>query len=202
MKKLISFITAIAACVSLTACSSTPENSDIFAEVELVRTGMANRMVIEDLEKLEKYNEIAVVGEFIDDPVSDITYEYSAYFGKDIITFFESRNTIEVKQVLKGDVNVGDELTLGQYCGIEDGKLYTISDLTPMQKGDEWVFFLHKVDTNLYWCIGDSAARYPTKTSAARNSRLAFADSWQLGVYDEADFRQDIYNEIVEKYDV
>lgn len=136
MKKLISIISAFAACVSLTACSNTPESSDMFSNVEVVRTGSANRLVIDNLEKLEKYNEIAVVGEFIDDPVSDITYEYSAYFGKDIITFFESRNTIEVKQVLKGDVNVADELTIGQYCGIENGKLYTTSDrLSPPPAG-------------------------------------------------------------------
>ncbi len=202
MKKLISIIAALAACVLLTACNGTTEKN-AFSDLELVRTGMSDRIVIDDLDALEKFNEIAVVGEFINDAETDVTYEYSAHFEKDIITDIRSYNTIKVTNVLRGDINVGDELTIGQRYGVAEGKLITFSDLTPMQKGDEWIFFLRKeTNADIYWCCGDSDARFPTKISASRNSRLAFADSWQLGVYDEADFRQDIYDEIVEKYDV
>ncbi len=203
MKKLISVFAAIAACITLTACNGTPETSNAFSDLELVRTGMSDRIVIEYLQTLEEYNDIAVVGEFIGNSESDITYTYSEHFGKDIITDVRSYNTIKVTNVLRGDVSVGDELTIGQSYGVADGKLITFSDLTPMVKGDEWIFFLNKEpDADIYWCCGDSDARYPTKNSAAHNGRLAFADSCQLGVYDEEDFNRDIYNEIVEKYDV
>ncbi len=203
MKKLLSIIAALAACVSLTACSKSPESSSVFAGVELVRTGFLDRMVVSDLKELEDNCDIAVVGKFIDDPVSDIKYQYSAYFDKNIISFAKSYNTIEVKEVLIGDVNVGDTLKIAQLDGIADGMLFTWSDLTPMQKGDEWIFFLDKdYKDDYYWVTCDSDGRYPTKNSASQNSRLAFADSWKLGVYDKADFKQDIYNEIVEKYDV
>ncbi len=203
MKKLISIIAALASCVSLAACSKSPESSGVFAGVELVRTGMADRIVADNLEELEKYSDIAVVGKFIDDAVSDNTYTYSDYFEKEILTFPRSYNTIEVKQVLMGDVKIGDKLVIEQLYGIDDVTLYSVSDLTPMVKGDEWIFFLCKdTDSDICGYTADSDSRFPTKISASRNSRLAFADSWQLGVYDEADFRQDIYNEIVEKYDV
>ena len=41
-----------------------------------------------------------------------------------------------------GSVNVGERLTTLQDSGIIDGKFYSFSDLTPMIKSDEWVFFL------------------------------------------------------------
>lgn len=210
MKKLISIIMAAATCVTLTACSGTPTSessdkaSDPLEGVEFVKTGEADRRVAGSLEDLEKYSDIAVVGEFIEDDVPKLTYRYSEHFGKDIISSFESYNTIEVKKVLMGDVNVGDKLTIAQYYAIDNGKLYTISELTPMIKGDEWIFFLSKQDdADIYWCTCDSDGRYPTKNSAAQNSRItSVAPEYQLGVYNEWTFKRNIYNEIVEKYDV
>ncbi len=207
MKKLISVFAAIMACVILTACSETPKSSEekpvAFAGIELTRTGIVDRITADTLEELEKYSDIAVVGEVIDDSVSDNAYNWSGYFGKEILTLPRSYNTIKVKQVLMGDVNVGDELKIEQLCGIDNGVLYSVSDLTPMVKGDEWVFFLlQDPDSGICGYTADCDARYPTKNSAAINSRLAFTDSYQLGVYDEANFNRNVYNEIVEKYDV
>lgn len=207
MKKLLSIITALAACASLTACSGTPKGSEekpvAFEGIELARTGMVDRVVPDDLEDLEKYSDVAVVGEVIGDMVSDNSYMYSAYFGKEILTFPRSYTTIKVKQVLMGDVNIGDELSIEQLCGIDDGVLYSISDLTPLVKGDEWVFFLcGGRESNVYGCVADCDSRYPTKNSAAKNSRMSFAPEYQLGVYDEKNFNEKVYNEIVEKYDV
>ncbi len=198
---------SIAAYAARTSYSSKPETSNMYADMELVSPGMVDRRTADHLEELEKYSDIAVVGEFIDDSVSDIEYEYSDFFGKDIITLARSYNVIEVKQVLMGDVKVGDKLTVTQLEGSVDGKMYSWSELTPMTKGDEWIFFLDRDDKDHYWVTCDSDGRFPTKNSAEKNRRMTFKnvdfpDSYQLGVYDKQSFNQSIYDEIVEKYDV
>lgn len=111
MKKLISIITICAACLSFTACTTEVQSSEgEFSKLELVRSGMTDRIPMNDLEMLEDFSHIAVVGKFVGDTVQDIEYEYSNFFEKDIITDVMSENTIEVSRVLMGDVNVGDEL--------------------------------------------------------------------------------------------
>lgn len=207
MKKIISVIAALAVCVSLTACGSTSEAPDIYSDLELARTGCMDRIMPESLEELESYCDAVVIGEYIDDSVSDITYEYRAFFDKEVVVDIKSYNTIEVKQVLMGDVNVGDKLSTLQDSGVVDGKFYSFSELTPMIKGDEWIFFLAKDDNDLYWVMCDSDGRYPTKNSAESNRRVTFknaalSDSYQLGVFDKESFNRSIYDEIVEKYDV
>lgn len=198
---------SIAVYAARTAYNGKPETSNIYSDMELVKPGMADRRTANDLEELKKYSDIAVVGEFIDNSVSDIKYEYSDFFKKDIITFVRSYNVIEVKQVLMGDVKVGDKLTVTQLEGSVDGKMYSWSELTPMTKGDEWIFFLNWDDKGYYWVTCDSDGRYPTKNSAEKNRRITFrnvdfSENYQLGVYDKQSFNQSIYDEIVEKYDV
>lgn len=207
MKKIISVIAALAACVSLTACGGTSKAPDIYSDLELARTGCMNRVCPNSLEELESYCDVVVVGEYVEDSVSDITYEYRAFFGKEIITDIRSYNTIEVKQVLMGDVNVGDKLKTLQDSGVADGKFYSFSELTPMIKGDEWIFFLAKDEKDIYWVMCDSDGRYPTKNSAENNRRVMFknaalSDCYQLGVFDKESFNRSLYDEIVEKYDV
>lgn len=204
MKKFILIIVVCSFCTILTACSKVKEGSsgNLFAELEFVRVGETDRVGFNDLKSLEESVDLAVVGEFVADAEQDIFYDYDGYLGKNIVTNVVSYNTIEVTRVLKGDVNVGDNLKIGQYYGIVDGDLITFSDLTPMQKGDEWVFFLRKQrDADIYWCYGDSDARYPTKKSV-NNEPMPFSDSPDLGVYDNENFNRDIYNEILEKYDI
>lgn len=202
MKKLISIITLLAACITLTACAQSADNlDDGFSNLELVNPGMTDRLPIDDLEMLEDWSHIAVVGKFVGDTVQDIEYMYDSYFEKDIIVDVMSENTIEVSRVLMGDVNVGDELRIVQRYAVVDGQLITFSDLTPMQKGDEWVFFLRNVqDTDKYICSAENQSRFPV--SGAENNPMALSDAPELGVYEEAHFDRVLYNEIVEKYGI
>lgn len=211
MKKIISIIAICAACVMLTACNRVSENindpeitekTTEFDNLKLIRPGMSDRIVFHNLDSLEDFSEIAVVGRFTGDAEQNITYEYSAYFEKDIVTDVVSYNNIEVTRVLFGDVNVGDNLKIGQYYGVTDGQLISFDELTPMQNGDEWVFFLRyepEIEDS-YWCCGDSDGRYPVKS--ADNAPMPLSDSPDLGVYNEENFNRDIYNEIVDKYDI
>lgn len=201
MKKIIAMISVLAACAALTACNKAPENSYGFDNIKLVRTGFANRRVFEDLDALEDHVDLMVVGKFIDDSEQNERYRYSEFFGKDILYFVTSKNTIEVEKVLIGNANIGDTLQIVQEYGIVDGDLVTFSDLTPMQKGDEWLFFLTKdSDSDVYYCAGDSDGRYPIPS--AENAPMPLSDSSDLGVYSEQNFQRDIYNEILEKYDI
>lgn len=211
MKRITTIIAAFAACAALTACSSTPQNSDVsvsqntdtFAGLKLKRAGITDRVVFNTLDELERSSHIAVVGTFINDAEQEVDYEYDPYFKKDIIVDINSTNTIEVTKVLMGDVNVGDKLSIDQNYGIVNGELISFSELTPMQKGDEWVFFLRKVaKSDHYVCTAESDSRFPTKSSASKNGIMPLAEGAELGVYDEADFNNYIYEEIVEKYDV
>lgn len=117
MKKLISIIVTFAICSIFTACDTVTDFSEEmespfeFEELKLVRTGIYDRVVFDDLNMLEDYVDIAVVGEFIADTEQEITYGYSDHFKKEIVTDIVSYNTIEVKKVLMGDVNVGDNLS-------------------------------------------------------------------------------------------
>jgi hypothetical protein len=73
--------------------------------------------------------------------------------------------------VLQGDVQVGDIVTVVQRYAFEEGRfdngdgrnaLVTFSGMTPMNKGDKWIYFLGYDETvDAYWTRGDSAGRYP-----------------------------------------
>lgn len=65
---------------------------------------------------------------------------------------------------MKGDARKGDRLPISQSYGIleEEQCLITYSGLTPMEKGERWIFFLLKDDlSDMYWCNGDSDGIYP-----------------------------------------
>ena len=207
MKKIILITVICSLCAMLTACSnvtessgSSAENSNMYADIKCVRGAEPDRVVFDDLESLEKEVDVIVVGEFIADSEQEVTSDYDEGFGKNIVTWVTSYNTIEVKKVLKGDVSVGDNLKIGQYYAVVDGDLITFSDLTPMQKGDKWLFFLKGYEDGDYWCWGDSDARYPVPNT--ENAPMPFTDDHNLGVFSENDFNWNIYNEILEKYDI
>lgn len=195
MKKLISVIAALALCASLTACSKAPEN-DKFAGLKFVDASETmNRLRFDTLESLENGADIAVVGQFINDSVQTVDYDSGLF------TDITSSNTLKVTKVLFGDVEVGDELNIKQSYGILDGELISFSKLTPMQKDDEWIFFLKLASDNSYWCAGDSDGRYPTKNSS-ENGIMSLSEAPELGVYNESEFKRAIYDEIVEKYGI
>ena len=203
MKKIISvIITCIICILTLTACNSESGGGyDDFSGLELVRLGMGDRAVYDRLDNLERASTVVVVGTFVEDAVQKADYQYNSYFNKDILVNVRSDNTIEVSKVLKGDVAVGDRLTVIQGYAVVDDRLVSESDLTPMVKGDTWIFFLKKSSkSDVFWCTGDSDGRYPVPGS--KNRTLAISEYSDLGVYDEQNFKSEIYSEILEKYDI
>lgn len=203
MKKIIKSILTGAVLLSLlTACNiANTEQSVDYSKLEFVQLEQ-NRIVFDSLSELEEASDIIVVGEIIDDPVTESETVYNEYFEKDFFSNITSYSTIEVKQVLSGDVKVGDKIKIAQYCGVLENQFITFSEMTPMLKGDTWIFFLMpSYDTNdIYWCTGDSDGRYPLKNTTYISTGLTA--NKDLGVYRRDDFKDNIYNDLIEKYDL
>ncbi|MBD5103544.1 MAG: hypothetical protein HDT47_01620 [Ruminococcaceae bacterium] len=185
--------------ILFTSCG-TAENTEEFSDLRLVKWGEGNRLEFFDLESLERCSEIVVVGTFIDDATQNVKYKYDDFFGKEILFTVKSLNTIEVTKAFKGDVDVGDTLQVAQEYAIVEDRLVTDSSLTPMMKGDTWLFFLNKGNRDFCFCTSDSDGRYPVKDFTY--TRIALTENEDLGVYDKEDFKEEIYNEILEKYDL
>lgn len=204
MKKIISVLLAGILCslctLTLASCNeSNSEHSEEFSGLEFQKFDEGNRIIYKNLENLENDSDLIVVGTFIGDAKQEEVYTYESHFEKEILSFVVSQNNIEISKVIKGDVSVGDEIVLKQLYGVIDDQFMTDSNLTPMLKEDTWLFFLSKNNDGAYYCTGDNDGRYPLKNFSYR--RIALTDNEDLGVYNKEDFREDIYSEILEKYD-
>ncbi len=202
MKKIFFILLTGLLCTAiLTSCSGeTITNAEEeFSGLELVEWGEGNSLSYFDLEDIEKDSDIIAIGKFTGDAVREEVYQYDDHFQKDILTFVKSKNAVEILKVFSGGIKVGDDVTVTQYYGAYETELVTDSKLTPMLKDDTWLFFLTQKDDGTYYCTGDNAGRYPLKNANYR--KIALTDNEDFGVYHKEDFREDIYTEILDKYD-
>lgn len=203
MKKYIkSILAGITSLCFLSACSTTEKVQETdYSKLEFVQLEQ-NRITFDELSALEEASAMIIVGEIIDDPLTESETGYSEYFGKEIFDNIISYNKIKVKQVISGDVEVGDEVRIAQYCGVFEDQFITFSEMTPMLKGDTWIFFLKEssLTDRLYWCTGDSDGRYPLKGTTYQRTGLPSKED--LGVYRRDSFKDNIYSELLEKYDL
>lgn len=205
MKKNIFILLIETMCVFLLASCSNADtaNKELFSGYEFKKLDEGNRPVYNSLDELENECDIIVVGTFTGDARQDEVYTYEESFGKDVLSFIISQNDIEVSKVIKGNVKVGDKISVIQLYGTVDTKFMTNSNLTPMLKDDKWLFFLSESNgdySGAYYCTGDNDGRYPLENFSYR--KTALTDNENLGVYNKEDFREDIYKEILKKYDL
>lgn len=138
------------------------EKDDPPADREVVRME-TDRIVYWNLPELTAAADLIVIGEYGKETEQTLEYEYSAEFGKEILTDAVSENVISIKKVLKGELP-DEPIKISQRYGIlEDrNRLVTFSNMTPMEKGAEWIFFLYYDEIgDTYWCAGDYTGRYP-----------------------------------------
>lgn len=203
MKTIKTILASVLSLGLLASCNTSDKIQTVdYSKLEFVQQEQ-NRIVFHDLPEIEKASEMVIIAEVINDPVSEPEMRYDEFFRKE--TFFDiySYSTIKVKQVLSGDVNVGDEIKIAQNCGVYEDQFITFSEMTPMLKGDTWIFFLHQMyeDTDgLYSCVGDSDGRYPLNNISYQST--GFTEYNDLGVYRRDSFKDDIYNALIEKYDL
>lgn len=198
MKKIISIISALALCVTLTACNTAVENESVVIEKrspegsEPVGSTDYTVKLISTLEELEARSDLIVIGDFIDNPKTCYNTPSMRAFSC----------PMRITKVLAGDAQVGDVMPIFQLELIEDDRVVAHSKLTPMQMGDEWLFCLNHVNNMYgdgYVCVEDNKGRYPTKNSCS-NEVVCFSDHPELGVYEESDFQEELYNQLLEKY--
>lgn len=205
MKKIIALICTLALCITLTACrgDSKGDGKSKLEGLEFTRAYACVDYlnVFNDFEALENASDLVVVGEFIGD--SKVCWD--TFTNYDNLT---SSCLMKITKVLSGDAKVGQLINVLQNEGVLENEFVTGSQLTPMQKGDEWVFCLvyseaHAACCDGYYCLGDGdiEGRFPTK-NADSNQKMCFSDYPELGVYDRANFNERFYSELVEKYGV
>lgn len=148
-------LAVLAACAAVGGSASAEER-------EIVRVE-GDRIVYRNISDLTAAAELVVIGEYAQETEQALEYEYSSEFGKEILTDAVSENVISVKKVLKGELP-DEPIKISQRYGILDdpNQLVTFSEMTPMEKGAEWIFFLYYDEIgDTYWCAGDYTGRYP-----------------------------------------
>lgn len=197
--KILVFVVFVFLSGLFTSCN---QSSGIYSKLEFVHIE-ADRITYYDLDSLENKSDLIIVGEIVDDPQTEPGLTYSDDFNKEILTGMNSYSTVKVKKVFAGDIREGDEIRLGHRCGVYEDQFVTFSEMTPMLKGDSWIFFLMDPLDNsgsCYYCTGDSDGRYPLKN--ASYCRTGLTEYEDLGVYRRDSFKDNIYNEILDKYDL
>ena len=154
--------------------------------------------------------DLVVVGEFVDDPWQDIDPDdYTEIQPLE----FHSYNRFKIDSILSAEglttAEQGTEIIIRQAYAVKGGSILSNSKLTPMLKGDRWVYFLeYSEKTNTYYPLNDYMGRYPdpcyyqvlnrdpdTKDSA---NRILPAMTNKYGLTDENDFNENIYRTLAD----
>ena len=255
MKKIIT-ISILTIALLLTACSDVtrgedrvlnvspiPSNTDDIAEVGIFH---GNRMTYPTLQHLleradwganvkENFSaDLVVIGEFIEETQAGFRYQYDDYFKKDVVFDAHAYNQLLVTEVLKGKVKVGDTITVMQRYAFDEERnmLLSFDEMTPMHKGDRWIYFL-KYDNyaDAYESAGLVDGRYPIPNKdimrtmeefpkearelnenysernrkiwvESRDKAIEDIDIYSLGVFNKYDFNFVIYDQILEHFQI
>ncbi len=207
------------------SCSEKDDNSLVsqvgassqldLTESELIRWE-ADKNICYDYKQLENDSEVIIIGTVIDDMKTEHTMGSSNGIEDEVLIYISSTSTVRIDKVLKGDLKVGDEITVSQDCGQYKDQFVTFSDMEPLIKGDQWIFCLCTVDgKDEYFFAGDYSSRFPVPDSqTASLSRSADTDSKALlqnkidkmtnedfGVYEDISPMKDVYLDVITNYD-
>lgn len=202
------------------AINTQPGTSEIVAEdlqydlgtppdIEVIHI-MGDRTIYNNLRELEDRADMIVRAVV----KGNLGQEVITFFDEDIKKFIPitgyTKREIEITQVYKGDVNVGDKFILleGYFTWTyPDGYKQLVSStlVKPMKKESEYFLFLcYSHDRGAYYRVGDYQGTYaiPTDQIKARESTL---EQWALEIYYnyETELLNNlltIYKEIMSKY--
>ena len=153
--------------------------------------------------------DVAVVGKFIDDPWQDIDPDDPVDFNR--LDYGHSYNCFKVEKVLSSDSGIkeGDQLIISQSYAIAGNSFLSASKLTPMLKGDRWVYFLTFNESNgTYYSHNDYMGRFPDpgycrvydSDPDLRESANRFLPAMtnKYGLTEANDFNENIYRTLEE----
>lgn len=209
IKKLTLIIAAAALLSSCGSADSSVQTTEAAAKAipEKVVHVQSDIIVYSDLNSLLDASDLIVIGEFSADAEQEIEYQYNPEFGKDVIVDGESVNTLHISKVLKG-APASEEIKIVQSYFVQDEpeQLVSFSGLTPMVRGEEWLFFLrYDKEKDNYWCAGDYCGRYPVpneeiKAKLDEIGEQGLLDKKTLGIYDDSENNTYLYRDIIEYF--
>lgn len=132
-----------------------------------------------------------VAGEFIDDAYQQIFDDEDGIRGS-------SYNKFRVDKVYGGDIEEGQVIIIRQDSFVYNGTFYDIDNMTPMIKGDKWLYCLTKTD-GICDPYMNSNGRYPIPGSG--NAKLDFADGY-YGVYNDEYANREVYERLLKELDI
>ncbi len=165
-----------------------------FSELELYDYAVVDRIPCLSFDELVDNSDLIVLGTFVDDarqdrPTDGELKKYEAKVGS-------SYNKLRIDKVFYGDIEAGEEIVICDISYVTDGKLMCIASdtLTPMIKGEQWVYFLRKQSPEFGDCYQPlfTEGRYPVP---GNENTFVLTDS-QHGVFDEKYFHEDIYADV------
>ncbi len=182
---------------TLTKTADYPEKAKYqytgdFSELELYEYALVDRETYWSFDKLAANSDLIVLGTFVDDarqdcPTDNWTYDPS---------YGASYNKLRIDRVFYGDVEIGSEIVIRDDTFVTNGKLMYIesSTLTPMIKGEQWVYFLKKQSPEYgdYYQPLFTEGRYPVP---GKENTFVLTGS-QHGVFEERYFHEDIYEDV------
>lgn len=173
-----------------------------------IAEGAVDRILYHDLESLEKASELIVIGEFVDDATQVVETMYEANQGCEVIWNGISTNTFLVSKVIKGDIKEGTEIRISQRYLVDEehNKFITFSSMTPMKKGDQWIYCLMPYNeyNQSYYTAGDYTGRFPYKDISWEDFLAGKYTADDLGLFQCGMFASiyGTYKELVDKYKI
>ena len=210
MKKSSLLIAGLAIILSFGGCSKRNVNDENNKEPETISSVITAGQIHEDtdvirvvteettyadLASLIESSDLIVEGVFTQDTAQTISIAPNSSAGKPIFASVVSDSKFEIATVIKGDAKEGDVITiLQEYAYVEDeDRVITFSGLTPMNKGDRWVYFLkYDPQRHVYYANGDICGRYPSELFTSLASSMGY------GVYDVSELNKELVGQVVE----
>lgn len=228
MRKIF-IILSILGIISLTACSvrrnTTGEENKTSANntIEESATKDPNALMVEyngeqyevaftmfdmkvynSFEELNNTAEYVVIGEFVEDATQEIKRTYDANLQMEVYDSGYSVNKFRITRVLKGDINE-EYIYIRQSYAYDDlhKQMVCRSGLTPMTKGSSWIYFLDGYcPDDIYHPLSDYYGRYPNRYIDLDRLNAGGYLPEEMGVWKKSDFRNNIYKEMVEYYEL
>jgi len=165
-----------------------------YSELAVNKSAEVDRIIYTDFAALKEESELIVVGEFTDDPRQ--CFDPAGKEVTQVLDRFDQQNSFNrfrADRVIKGDLPEGEEIIIAQNGYVYDGRFEHYSNLTPMLKGDKWVYFLTRYgNENFYSPLGLSDGRYPVPGT---EHEFVLCDN-VYGVFDMSEFRSEVYDEV------
>jgi hypothetical protein len=228
MKKLV--VSILAVVLFITACSNS-ETLSGFTIDNAVGVVVANdgfdMILLDEYGNVSNFDlqlllgsDLVVIGEFVEDCYSRHSYFYSPSHGREIVRDALSFNQLQIIDVLQGEAQVGDVITVAQYYYVDDeGTFVSFDGLTPMRKGDRWIYFLSNLSEtaesieflgqfndveptdylDTYFVTGYRNARFPVPST---ERPMRSSEPATFGMFNREDFPSGLHNEILNHFQI